>query len=183
MVQFRPRVASSRIWARCQIREPAPISARASTSAVGATVTPSRVGGASVMSVLSGHVGNRSADGPRVAAARSDRRWAFPLTDSRSRDNRRYRLVGPPPPISVNDLAPGPAQSVAFRRTSVGVPVHRVCRTSTGAFPPLRRSPLGFQNERMSVTPPPSASDDPIGIAVVGAGYWGPNLVRNFQAS
>jgi len=35
----------------------------------------------------------------------------------------------------------------------------------------------------MSVTPPPSVSDDPIGIAVIGAGYWGPNLVRNFQAS
>ncbi|PZF96454.1 Gfo/Idh/MocA family protein [Micromonospora endophytica] len=27
------------------------------------------------------------------------------------------------------------------------------------------------------------ASGDPIGIAVVGAGYWGPNLVRNFQTS
>ena len=26
-------------------------------------------------------------------------------------------------------------------------------------------------------------TDEPIGIAVVGAGYWGPNLVRNFQAS
>jgi predicted dehydrogenase len=25
--------------------------------------------------------------------------------------------------------------------------------------------------------------DEPIGIAVVGAGYWGPNLVRNFQAT
>jgi predicted dehydrogenase len=25
--------------------------------------------------------------------------------------------------------------------------------------------------------------DEPIGVAVVGAGYWGPNLVRNFQAS
>ena len=23
----------------------------------------------------------------------------------------------------------------------------------------------------------------PIGLAVVGAGYWGPNLVRNFQAT
>ena len=23
----------------------------------------------------------------------------------------------------------------------------------------------------------------PLGIAVIGAGYWGPNLVRNFQAS
>ena len=28
-----------------------------------------------------------------------------------------------------------------------------------------------------------SASDQPIGVAVVGAGYWGPNLVRNFQAT
>jgi len=28
------------------------------------------------------------------------------------------------------------------------------------------------------VTPP-----EPIGLAVIGAGYWGPNLVRNFQAS
>ena len=35
----------------------------------------------------------------------------------------------------------------------------------------------------MSVTPPTPAPDKPIGIAVVGAGYWGPNLVRNFQAS
>lgn len=26
-------------------------------------------------------------------------------------------------------------------------------------------------------------TEEPIGIAVVGAGYWGPNLVRNFQAS
>ncbi|WP_051944459.1 Gfo/Idh/MocA family protein [Streptacidiphilus rugosus] len=25
--------------------------------------------------------------------------------------------------------------------------------------------------------------DGPLGVAVVGAGYWGPNLVRNFQAS
>ncbi|WP_189044392.1 Gfo/Idh/MocA family protein [Micromonospora sonchi] len=27
------------------------------------------------------------------------------------------------------------------------------------------------------------ASADPIGVAVIGAGYWGPNLVRNFQTS
>ncbi|AEV84026.1 oxidoreductase [Actinoplanes sp. SE50] len=26
-------------------------------------------------------------------------------------------------------------------------------------------------------------ASEPIGIAVIGAGYWGPNLVRNFQAS
>jgi predicted dehydrogenase len=26
-------------------------------------------------------------------------------------------------------------------------------------------------------------TDEPIGVAVVGAGYWGPNLVRNFQAT
>jgi predicted dehydrogenase len=31
------------------------------------------------------------------------------------------------------------------------------------------------------VTQPPA--DEPIGLAVIGAGYWGPNLVRNFQAS
>jgi predicted dehydrogenase len=29
----------------------------------------------------------------------------------------------------------------------------------------------------------PSGQQAPIGVAVVGAGYWGPNLVRNFQAS
>ncbi|PWU57939.1 oxidoreductase [Micromonospora sp. S4605] len=28
-----------------------------------------------------------------------------------------------------------------------------------------------------------AAAGDPIGVAVIGAGYWGPNLVRNFQAS
>jgi predicted dehydrogenase len=28
-----------------------------------------------------------------------------------------------------------------------------------------------------------SIGNTPIGIAVIGAGYWGPNLVRNFQAS
>jgi predicted dehydrogenase len=32
------------------------------------------------------------------------------------------------------------------------------------------------------LTPSPNASE-PIGIAVIGAGYWGPNLVRNFQGS
>jgi predicted dehydrogenase len=36
----------------------------------------------------------------------------------------------------------------------------------------------------MSVTsPPPTPGDQSIGVAVVGAGYWGPNLVRNFQAT
>nr|MDT0658408.1 Gfo/Idh/MocA family oxidoreductase [Micromonospora sp. DSM 115978] len=29
----------------------------------------------------------------------------------------------------------------------------------------------------------PHVADRPIGVAVIGAGYWGPNLVRNFQAS
>ncbi|WP_410814254.1 Gfo/Idh/MocA family protein [Micromonospora sp. 067-2] len=33
------------------------------------------------------------------------------------------------------------------------------------------------------MTPSPAASDRPIGVAVIGAGYWGPNLVRNFQGS
>jgi predicted dehydrogenase len=35
------------------------------------------------------------------------------------------------------------------------------------------------------VTSPHAATADhqPIGVAVVGAGYWGPNLVRNFQGS
>jgi predicted dehydrogenase len=28
-----------------------------------------------------------------------------------------------------------------------------------------------------------SPASEPIGLAVIGAGYWGPNLVRNFQAS
>lgn len=31
------------------------------------------------------------------------------------------------------------------------------------------------------MTPPPAGG--PIGLAVIGAGYWGPNLVRNFSAS
>jgi predicted dehydrogenase len=31
------------------------------------------------------------------------------------------------------------------------------------------------------VTSPPAG--EPIGLAVIGAGYWGPNLVRNFQGS
>ncbi|MET8201047.1 Gfo/Idh/MocA family protein [Micromonospora taraxaci] len=33
------------------------------------------------------------------------------------------------------------------------------------------------------MTSSPAVSDQPIGIAVIGAGYWGPNLVRNFQGS
>src|SRR4051794_22724620 len=35
------------------------------------------------------------------------------------------------------------------------------------------------QGERNTVT----QTTEPLGVAVVGAGYWGPNLVRNFQAS
>ncbi|MCZ4119411.1 Gfo/Idh/MocA family protein [Streptomyces sp. H39-S7] len=30
---------------------------------------------------------------------------------------------------------------------------------------------------------PGTGPDQPLGVAVVGAGYWGPNLVRNFQSS
>lgn len=30
---------------------------------------------------------------------------------------------------------------------------------------------------------PAAAPAEPIGVAVIGAGYWGPNLVRNFQSS
>ncbi len=29
----------------------------------------------------------------------------------------------------------------------------------------------------------PTAGEGPLGVAVIGAGYWGPNLVRNFQGS
>ena len=35
----------------------------------------------------------------------------------------------------------------------------------------------------MSVNLSHTAAREPIGVAVVGAGYWGPNLVRNFQTS
>jgi predicted dehydrogenase len=35
----------------------------------------------------------------------------------------------------------------------------------------------------VSVEPVPAQPHEPIDVAVVGAGYWGPNLVRNFQAS
>ncbi|MEU5940857.1 Gfo/Idh/MocA family oxidoreductase [Micromonospora sp. NPDC047548] len=31
--------------------------------------------------------------------------------------------------------------------------------------------------------PPLATAEEPIGVAVIGAGYWGPNLVRNFQGS
>jgi predicted dehydrogenase len=44
--------------------------------------------------------------------------------------------------------------------------------------------------KRGPVTAPAAAApegrpgaDEPIGVAVIGAGYWGPNLVRNFQGS
>jgi predicted dehydrogenase len=40
----------------------------------------------------------------------------------------------------------------------------------------LKERPL-WAKERNAVTP------EPIGVAVVGAGYWGPNLVRNFQGA
>ena len=26
-------------------------------------------------------------------------------------------------------------------------------------------------------------TNGPLGVAVIGAGYWGPNLIRNFRAS
>ena len=32
-------------------------------------------------------------------------------------------------------------------------------------------------------SPSHEVADLPIGVAVIGAGYWGPNLIRNFQAS
>lgn len=36
------------------------------------------------------------------------------------------------------------------------------------------------EGESITVT---QSSPEPLGVAVVGAGYWGPNLVRNFQSS
>jgi predicted dehydrogenase len=35
----------------------------------------------------------------------------------------------------------------------------------------------------VSLPPPAAQTGEPIGVAVIGAGYWGPNLVRNFQGS
>jgi predicted dehydrogenase len=35
----------------------------------------------------------------------------------------------------------------------------------------------------VSVLPTSVTQHEPIGVAVIGAGYWGPNLVRNFQAA
>jgi predicted dehydrogenase len=42
-----------------------------------------------------------------------------------------------------------------------------------------------YEGETHTVTDSTLANDaaDPLGVAVVGAGYWGPNLVRNFQSS
>ena len=34
----------------------------------------------------------------------------------------------------------------------------------------------------MYVADPPAPLDDDLGVAVIGAGYWGPNLIRNFLA-
>ncbi|MGC5020493.1 Gfo/Idh/MocA family protein [Micromonospora sp. DT47] len=33
------------------------------------------------------------------------------------------------------------------------------------------------------MTAQPATPDEPVGVAVIGAGYWGPNLVRNFMAT
>ena len=35
----------------------------------------------------------------------------------------------------------------------------------------------------MSAPEPGRPSPDDLGVAVVGAGYWGPNLIRNFLAN
>jgi predicted dehydrogenase len=47
------------------------------------------------------------------------------------------------------------------------------------------RTPIAARSraEWIPVKSPPTEADAPIGVAVIGAGYWGPNLVRNFQAS
>src|SRR6185503_19078138 len=39
------------------------------------------------------------------------------------------------------------------------------------------------KNRGLVTQPDMSGDTEPIGVAVIGAGYWGPNLVRNFQAS
>lgn len=35
----------------------------------------------------------------------------------------------------------------------------------------------------MTAANPPHPTDDDLGVAVIGAGYWGPNLIRNFLTS
>src|SRR4051794_7957296 len=50
----------------------------------------------------------------------------------------------------------------------------RVCRRGSSAAPRMRRSKAGSTDRSID------RSRLMIGIAVVGYGYWGPNLVRNF---
>lgn len=46
---------------------------------------------------------------------------------------------------------------------------------------PAERQRLDETRIRVTSTAVTADADQPIGVAVVGAGYWGPNLVRNFQ--
>jgi predicted dehydrogenase len=51
-------------------------------------------------------------------------------------------------------------------------------RPRRAAIPPLKPTA-----RTIAAAGPAAQPTGPVGIAVVGAGYWGPNLVRNFQAS
>jgi predicted dehydrogenase len=55
-------------------------------------------------------------------------------------------------------------------------------RNSGTAKPGETGSPTGPSVARIAAPAVPAA-DEPLGVAVIGAGYWGPNLVRNFQSS
>jgi predicted dehydrogenase len=48
---------------------------------------------------------------------------------------------------------------------------------------PAERQRLKETRIRVTSIAVTADADQPIGVAVVGAGYWGPNLVRNFQGS
>ncbi len=80
--------------------------------------------------------------------------------------------------ISGNYLAPGRAAWVTVGWVGVSERV-RPALSQPHSFDEAAAS----RTKRMSVNTSLPASAGPIGVAVVGAGYWGPNLVRNFQAS
>src|SRR6266516_3298336 len=87
--------------------------------------------------------------------------------------------------MRVNGLAVRPMPRLTIRagihHHSAGISPSRYHRAARpGTLPPLASNRASQRKTRNNVTMVPT---EPIGVAVIGAGYWGPNLVRNFSAS
>src|SRR5215216_5419326 len=72
--------------------------------------------------------------------------------------------------------------SRSARRASAGGPVRRATPRMARCGPSARPAPPASHARMIDHMTEHSRSDEPVRVATVGLGYWGPNLARSFNS-